>query len=232
MENNTDNKLKAIEKALNEIHNILTGGSVLSRYKINLLDFKCHLLLEEVKRISEKNEEERITNRNRTIIKMVLSSCGLFIGMFSLGFILHNPVLGFLILPIINLVINLVVLRETDKAKKFMENYNNYSNNCASFNKRIKNYIGMIDGRYNKLQSNLYDEEKEETKVLGLAEEWIELYLIDETVKIEDIPLELKDFIIQILRMDLEEESDDLETLLGIAKEKINKESLKRELGL
>lgn len=228
MENNTDNKLKAIEKALNEIHNILTGGSVLSRYKINLLDFKCHLLLEEAQRISEKNEEERITNRNRTIRKMVLSSCGLFIGMFSLGFILHNPVLCFIILPIINLV----AMRETDKAKKFMENYNNYSKNLSSFNKRIKNYIGMIDGRYNKLQSKLYDEEKEATNVLSLAEEWIELYLIDETVKIEDIPLELKDFIIQILRMDLEEESDDLETLLGIAKEKINKESLKRELGL
>lgn len=224
MEKNLDDKLDILTKNLDELHNILTSGGDLSRYKLFLLDYKLHLLKEFAQRLAKEKDNERITTRKKSVRKTLLICVGLPI----LCFILHNLALNLLVM----FILNFVGYKDMNKAKKYMGGYNSYGKKLKNGYNRINNYIDMVDEKYNKLQSDMYDEEKDEVKPYGLAEEWIECYLVDEGIKGEDIPLELRDLVIQILKADLEEESDDLEALLHIAQDKVNSQSLKRELGI
>lgn len=204
------------DQEINKIRDELTSGEIVSKERYILLLTKLTLISEKedrlINRIENKRKKHQVYLKFSPYISLI---AGIIIAyLFSNAFTI---ILVGIIYLTIKLKVDFKIENNRNDLYKIM-------GDITKMRPKLANTFGIINQRIEKKNSYDYGNIMQINAYL--------IMLIDNSISLENVSEEIKNEIILILKQDLNTNTNDLEELLDLARQKINQESLKKELKL
>lgn len=217
LENEATKTLNTVKKELDAIHNELFSGKVLSN------QFLRELLAKVIKL---NNDYQKADDNLLTLFMKYREQFDKYEGIYNyaVGMVccfgitmFFRPVVSFLFIS------SLVAVYHMRKAIKTYEEFTSRDDArefCyEEIRFRIQNYLDVLKARVEKCQEGMLD--SKDGANLDVVNEWIKL-AVDEEVELDYIPGEIKQEMLEVLKFELHDSSDNLGELIGIVRGNLN----------